>query len=133
LARGVVAVDGLDFRVQVLAVVRAAGQRGRLGNRVGPLIVPLPISEPDRARRHLAGVRATRALKGSKQVRGSELLESLGDWTTQELLAGLLRRTSEGLAFNMTVSIVTGQPDSALHLQAQIPAAYLGVYLYAHQ
>jgi len=133
LARRGVAVDALDFRVQVPVDVRAAGQRGRLGNRVGTLIVPLPVSEPDRARRHRAVVRATRALKGSKQVRGSELLEALGDWTTQELLAGLLRRTSEGLAFNMTVTNVPGPQAPAYLLEAPMQAIYPVVPLFSHQ
>lgn len=133
LERRGVAVDELDFRAQVPVNVRAASQHGRLGNRVATLVARLPVHEPDRALRHRQVVRTTRALKDSKQVRGSELLEALGDWTAKELLAGIVRRTSQRLAFNMTVTNVPGPQQTAYLLDAPMLAIYPVVPLFSHQ
>ncbi|HSJ96198.1 MAG TPA: wax ester/triacylglycerol synthase family O-acyltransferase, partial [Myxococcota bacterium] len=133
LARRGVAVDELDFRAQVPVNVRAPRERGRLGNRVATLVARLPVHEPDPRRRYQEVLRTTRALKGSKQVRGSELLETLGDWTAKELLAGIVRMTSQGLAFNMTVTNVPGPNVPAYLLDSQMQAIYPVVPLFSNQ
>lgn len=133
LARRGVAVDELDFRAQVPVSVREARERGRLGNRIATLIARLPVHEPDPGRRYREVLRTTRALKDSKQVRGSELLEALGDWTAKELLAGIIRATSQGLAFNMTVTNVPGPQLRAYLLEAPMQAVYPVVPLFASQ
>jgi WS/DGAT/MGAT family acyltransferase len=133
LARRGVAVDALDFRAQVPVNVRAPSQRGKLGNRVATLVARLPVHEPDRFARHREVLHTTRALKDSKQVRGSELLETLGDWTAKELLAGIVRMTSQGLAFNMTVTNVPGPQVPAYLLDAPMQAIYPVVPLFSHQ
>jgi WS/DGAT/MGAT family acyltransferase len=133
LVRRGVAVDDLDFRAQVPVNVRAPRERGRLGNRVATLVARLPVHEPDRRRRYDAVLRTTSALKESKQVRGSELLERLGDWTGKELLAGIVRMTSQGLAFNMTVTNVPGPSVPAYLLDAPMQAIYPVVPLFPSQ
>jgi diacylglycerol O-acyltransferase len=133
LARRGVAVDALDFRAQVPVDVRAPREHGRLGNRVATLVARLPVHEPDRARRHREVVRTMRALKKSKQVRGSELLEALGDWTGKELLAGIVRTTSQGLAFNMTVTNVPGPQIPVYLLDAPMQAILPVVPLFSNQ
>jgi hypothetical protein len=133
LARRGVAVDDLDFRAQVPVNVRAPSERGKLGNRVATLVAPLPVHEPDRRRRYEEVLSTTSALKSSKQVRGSELLETLGDWTAKELLAGIVRMTSQGLAFNMTVTNVPGPPMTAYLLDSPMQAIYPVVPLFSNQ
>ena len=133
LARRGVAVDGLDFRAQVPVDVRPARERGRLGNRVATLVVPLPVHEPDRRRRYEAVLRATHTVEADKQVRGSELLEALGDWTATELLAGLVRTTAKGLAFNLTITNVPGPPMPVYLLDAPMLAIYPVVPLFPRQ
>src|SRR6185295_13568039 len=49
-ARGVVP-ENLDFRAMIPVSVRAAGERGALGNRVAQILAPLPLGEPDPRRR----------------------------------------------------------------------------------
>jgi len=133
LARRGVAVDELDFRAQVPVNVRAESERGKLGNRVATLVARLPVHEPDRRRRYDDVVRTTSQLKDSKQVQGSELLETLGDWTAKELLAGIVRMTSQGLAFNMTVTNVPGPQQEVFLLEAPMRAIYPVVPLFSHQ
>jgi len=133
LARRGVAVDDLDFRAQVPVNVRAPSERGKLGNRVATLVARLPVHEPDRRRRYEEVLRTTGELKSSKQVRGSELLETLGDWTAKELLAGIVRMTSQGLAFNMTVTNVPGPPMTAYLLDAPMQSIYPVVPLFSNQ
>jgi WS/DGAT/MGAT family acyltransferase len=133
LARRGVAVDDLDFRAQVPVNVRAESERGKLGNRVATLVARLPVHEPDRRRRYDDVVRTTSQLKDSKQVKGGELLEALGDWTAKELLAGIVRMTSQGLAFNMTVTNVPGPQQEIFLLEAPMRAIYPVVPLFSHQ
>jgi WS/DGAT/MGAT family acyltransferase len=124
---------GLEFRVQVPVNVRAELQRRKLGNRVATLVVPLPVGEPEARRRHERVLEATDRLKHSGQVGGSELLEELADWTTTELLAGIVRLTSQRLAFNMTVTNVPGPQVPAYLLGARMQAIYPVVPLFARQ
>jgi diacylglycerol O-acyltransferase / wax synthase len=133
LAQRGVAVDDLEFRAQVPVNIRAAREHGKLGNRIATLVAPLPVAEPDARRRHARVLETTRALKGSKQVRGAELLEALGDWTAKEILAGIVRMTSQGLAFNMTVTNVPGPSFEAYLLDAPMRAVYPVVPLFSHQ
>lgn len=133
LARRGVEVDELDFRAQVPVNVRASRERGRLGNRVATLVVRLPVHEPDPLRRHRDVVHTTEELKHSRQVQGGELLGALGDWTAKELLAGILRMTTRGLAFNMTVTNVPGPQVPAYLLEAPMQAIYPVVPLFTHQ
>ena len=133
LERRGVMVDGIEFRAQVPVNVRARSEQGKLGNRVATLVARLPLDEPDARRRYLRVLETTRTLKDSKQVRGSELLEALGDWTAKELLAGIVRMTSQGLAFNMTVTNVPGPPFAAYLLDAPMQAIFPVVPLFSNQ
>jgi WS/DGAT/MGAT family acyltransferase len=133
LARRGVAVDELDFRAQVPVNVRAVSERGKLGNRIATLVAPLPVHEPDAGQRYREVLRTTRRLKDSKQVRGSELLETLGDWTAKELLAGIVRMTSQGLAFNMTVTNVPGPQVPVYLLDSLMESIYPVVPLFSNQ
>jgi WS/DGAT/MGAT family acyltransferase len=133
LARRGVAVDDLDFRAQVPVNVRDPRERGKLGNRVATLVARLPVQEPDPRRRYGEVLHTTSELKHSRQVRGGELLEALGDWTAKELLAGIVRVTARGLAFNMTVTNVPGPQVEAYLLEAPMRAIYPVVPLFPSQ
>jgi WS/DGAT/MGAT family acyltransferase len=56
-------VSGLRFRAGVPVSMRGAGDPGGSGNRVGVMVVGLPVAEPDPARRLEQLVRATAARK----------------------------------------------------------------------
>ena len=70
-------VEGLDFRVMVPVSVRAAEERGTLGNRVSAWVVDAADrrarSAPPPASR---SARPRRALKDSKQALGAEMLDA---------------------------------------------------------
>jgi hypothetical protein len=113
--------------------VRAAAERGALGNRVATIVVPLPLGEHDPRRRIRRVLATTKRLKASQQVGGSELLEQLGDWTTKGLLGEIVRRSARQLAFNMTVTNVPGPQQPVYLLDARMLAVYPVVPLFSNQ
>jgi len=63
--RGELAV-GMELRVSVPATLRRAGAARELGNAVGVMVVPVPVSEPDATRRLERTAAATRAAKAEQ-------------------------------------------------------------------
>lgn len=108
-------VEGLDFRVMAPVSVRAAGERGTLGNRVSAWVVDLPIAERD-PRRRLELIReATTQLKDSKQALGAEMLTQVMAWTPSTLLSMGSRMVMRRLPFNLVVTNVPG-PQVPLYM-----------------
>jgi WS/DGAT/MGAT family acyltransferase len=108
-------VDQLDFKVMTPVSVRAAGERGALGNRVAAWFVPLPLGERDRGRRYQRVREATARLKERREALGGETITRLVEWlgpAPVTLAARLLRESSP---FNMVVTNVPG-PRATLHL-----------------
>jgi diacylglycerol O-acyltransferase len=132
IARGA-EVDGLDFRAQVPVSVRAESEHGALGNRVAMLLAPLPVSEPDPRCRYDRVVETTRRLKGSHQVEGGKLLARIGDVTSREILAALVRVTGRQLAYNIVVTNVPGPPVPVHLLGARMLEIYPLVPLFSNQ
>jgi WS/DGAT/MGAT family acyltransferase len=110
LEAGGSAVDDIDFRTFVPVSTRRPDQRGKLGNHVSMVIVPLPVAEPDARRRMAQVTQQTRRVKRSGAAEGIELLEAVGDWTSTSLLTQMSRLTSERRAFNLVVTNVPGPP-----------------------
>jgi diacylglycerol O-acyltransferase / wax synthase len=65
MARGELA-PGMELRVSVPASLRGAGSARRVGNDVGVIVVPLPVAEPDAARRLERIAAATRSAKAAQ-------------------------------------------------------------------
>jgi hypothetical protein len=126
-------VDALDFRAQVPVNIRGDDERGRLGNRITMLFARLPVAEPDPLRRFERVVETTRALKASHQGRGTELLETIADWTAKEVLAGLALLTARQLAYNVVVTNVPGPPFPVYLLGARMLEVYPLVPLFTGQ
>jgi diacylglycerol O-acyltransferase / wax synthase len=105
----------LDFRVMAPVSVRAAEERGRLGNRVSAWMLPMPLDERD-PRRRLERIRkTTAALKDSKQALGAEVLTAVGEWTPSTLLSLGAQLATRRLPFNLVVTNVPG-PQVPLYL-----------------
>jgi WS/DGAT/MGAT family acyltransferase len=128
-----VAVDDLHFRAQVPVNIRAADERGDLGNRVAMLLADLPVAQADPRKRHEAVVATTKHLKSSHQAQGAELLEKIGDWTAKEFLGALVRITGRQLAYNVVVTNVPGPPFPVKLLGARMTEIYPLVPLFSNQ
>ena len=108
-------VAGLDFRVLAPVSLRAADERGRLGNRVSAWLVPLPLEERN-ALRALARIReTTECLKATKQALAAETLLRAGEWIPTALLDVAASGASRRMPFQIVVTNVPG-PETALHL-----------------
>ncbi|MCG8590448.1 MAG: wax ester/triacylglycerol synthase family O-acyltransferase [Proteobacteria bacterium] len=123
----------LDFRVFVPVSTRSSAERGKLGNRVSMLVVPLPVGEPD-PRRRAGRIRdETAQQKESGQTEGAVLLEAVSDWTSTALLTGMSRLASTRRAYNLVVTNVPG-PDRPVYLNgARLLASYPLVPLFENQ
>ena len=128
-----VSVQGLDFRAMIPVNLRPLSDRGRLGNRLAVLLAELPIGEPDPRRRLQRVIETMARMKQSGQVRGSELLEELSDWTAPAVLNQTVRMAARVRAFNLVVTNVPG-PDIPLYLcGAPLLEPYPVVPLYSNQ
>lgn len=67
-------LGGLTLHASVAATVRPPGERGTLGNRVGGLVVPLPVGDLDAGDRLEAVARATRDAKARQVPTNTEAL-----------------------------------------------------------
>lgn len=133
LARRGLDLSELDFRAFVPVSTRTSEQRGRLGNRVSMLIVPLPVNEPDAGVRMKRISERTAELKGSGRTEGAELIEELSDWTTTSLLTGFTRLAASRRSFNLVVTNVPG-PEGPVYLNgARLLQSYPLVPLYENQ
>jgi WS/DGAT/MGAT family acyltransferase len=128
-----VRVEDLDFRVGVPVSVRSEAERGTLGNRVSGLIVRLPLDETDPWKRLLRVADTTHELKGSGQVGGAELIESLAELVPSPLLAVLTRFGLRHQPTNLVVTNVPGSPVPVYMLGARMLAVYPVVPLAPNQ
>ena len=117
LERHQVDVDGLDFRVMAPVSVRAADERGTLGNRVSAWMVPLPLGERDPQAALARISEITGHLKESKEAMGAEVLAQVGEWTPSTLLSLASRMLTRALPFNLVVTNVPG-PQLPLYLMS---------------
>jgi len=131
--RGVRDPRRLDFRAMVPVSVRAERERGRLGNRVAQLVVPLPVGEKEPLRRLRRVVKTMERVKQSGQVRGAELIEALGDWTHVALVTQSQLLQSRVRSYNVVVTNVPGPPVPLFLLEAALLEIYPVVPLYRNQ
>jgi hypothetical protein len=108
-------VDALDFKVMTPVSVRAAGERGTLGNRVAAWFVPLPLGERDRRRRHQRVRDATERAKRRQEALGGETITRFVEWLGPTPITWAARYLREAAPFNMVVTNVPG-PRTPLHL-----------------
>lgn len=124
---------GLDFRMTMPVNVRAAGERGDTGNRVGVLTIPLPIAEPDPRRRLQAIVDTTQRLRQSGQLHGVEMIAELSDRFFPPLAGWLAWAAARTRMYNLSVTNVPG-PQVPVHLLgARMLAIYPLAFLFSNQ
>jgi WS/DGAT/MGAT family acyltransferase len=126
-------VAKLDFRAMVPVNLRSQDDSGAWGNRVATLAVDLPLDEPDPRRRLERVIETTRAVKGSKQVRGMTVMQELSEWGFGPLFVQLARQTALTRPFNVVVTNVPGPQVLGYLLGAPLRAAYPLVPLYKNQ
>jgi WS/DGAT/MGAT family acyltransferase len=126
-------VAKLDFRAMVPVNLRSQDDSGAWGNRVATLAVDLPLDEPDPRRRLERVIETTRAVKGSKQVRGMTVMQELSEWGLGPLFVQLARQTALTRPFNVVVTNVPGPQVPGYLLGAPLRAAYPLVPLYKNQ
>jgi WS/DGAT/MGAT family acyltransferase len=100
--------QGLELRAQVPVSIRAADERGELGNRLAVMRAPLPVYIADPARRLESVSQAMSGLKQSKQALGAEVISRFNDFAPPTLLAQAARINFSTRLFNVVVTNVPG-------------------------
>ena len=134
IARGLDPADP-DSTLQALCPVsiRDTTERTALGNRLAMLLVKLPITEADPARRLLAVRRTVARLKARKQAVGADFLLNLAGWAPATLHAMVARASLRQIGFNLVVTNVPG-PQFPLYCQgARLVEAFPIAFLYENQ
>ncbi|HEY1854302.1 MAG TPA: wax ester/triacylglycerol synthase family O-acyltransferase [Solirubrobacterales bacterium] len=100
--------EGVELRAMVPVSVRAADERGALGNRITAMMAPLPVGVEDPVER-LAIVSAEMGdLKASGQAVGAEILTKLTDFAPTTIASQAARLQSAQRFFNLVVTNVPG-------------------------
>jgi len=125
--------EDLDFRAACPVSTRADAERGRLGNQVAGLVVPLPIAERDPRRRLATVIETMERAKDSKQTLAAESISALGEWTSPRLFSALAKRNLSSRTYNLNISNIPGPPFRLHLLGARMTETYPAVPLTLHQ
>ena len=107
--------NGLEIRAMVPVTVRTEEERGRLGNRLTEIVVPIPVQLTDPVARLRAVQRTTAVIKRSRHALGAQVLTTVSEWTAPSLLVQTVRLASRSRACNLIVTNVPG-PQVPLYL-----------------
>jgi WS/DGAT/MGAT family acyltransferase len=127
------AQEALPFRAFCPVSIRAVGERGQLGNRVSNMIAELPITVREPLDRLARVCQTMTRLKQSQQARGTELFESLSEWTAPSLLSAMVKMLGWMHPYNVVVTNVPGPQFPLYLLGARLVASYPLVPLFAGQ
>ena len=105
----------LELRAMVPISVRAADQRGALGNRVSAMMATLPVWCEDPVERLRVITESMGDLKRSRQAVGASLLTDLADFAPPTIASQAARLQSRQRWFNLVVTNVPG-PQFPLYL-----------------
>jgi WS/DGAT/MGAT family acyltransferase len=108
-------VHGLVLRASVPVSLRASGEHARPGNRVGLMVVPLPVGEPDAALRLERIARSTTLRK--RRPRSTSLGPLPGPDFVQRFVVGLMNHQR---VVNLFTSDVPGPPVTMYFAGARI-------------
>jgi diacylglycerol O-acyltransferase len=114
ISRGV-RTEGLELRAQVPVSIRAAGERGHLGNRIAAVRGPIPVYVEDPVKRLDVCRRGMEGIKQSKQALGAEVISRFNDFAPPTLLAQAARVNFSTRLFNLVVTNVPG-PQMPLYV-----------------
>ena len=101
-------VEGLELRALVPVSIRAAGERGNMGNRLAAMRGPLPVYVDDPVARLQVVRQAMDGLKESKQAVGAEVLSGVQNLAPPTVLAQASRINFSTRLFNLLVTNVPG-------------------------
>ena len=110
-----VELEGVRYRVMAPVSVRAAEEKGTMGNRVSAWTVALPIAERDPIKRLEDVCAKTEHLKASKQALGAETLTQVTEWTGSGILSLGARLANLGTPFSSVITNIPG-PRIPLYL-----------------
>jgi diacylglycerol O-acyltransferase / wax synthase len=106
-SRGV-RTEGLELRALVPVSIRAADERGNMGNRLAAMRGPLPVYVEDPVARLQVVRQAMDGLKESKQAVGAEVLAGVQNLAPPTVLAQASRINFSTRLFNLLVTNVPG-------------------------
>jgi WS/DGAT/MGAT family acyltransferase len=106
-SRGV-RTEGLELRALVPVSIRAADERGHMGNRLAAMRGPLPVYVEDPVARLQVVRQAMDGLKESKQAVGAEVLAGVQNLAPPTVLAQASRINFSTRLFNLLVTNVPG-------------------------
>ena len=129
LDRRGIRTEGLELRALVPVSVRAADERGQLGNKLAAMRGPLPVYVEDPVRRLRVVSEQMEGLKRSKQALGAEVIARFNDFAPPTLLAQAARLNFSTRLFNLITTNVPG-PQIPLYvlgreLEEVFPVAFL--------
>jgi diacylglycerol O-acyltransferase / wax synthase len=101
-------VEGLELRALVPVSIRAADERGHMGNRLAAMRGPLPVYVDDPVARLQVVRQAMDGLKESKQAVGAEVLAGVQNLAPPTILAQASRINFSTRLFNLLVTNVPG-------------------------
>ncbi|MGE5407131.1 MAG: WS/DGAT/MGAT family O-acyltransferase [Syntrophothermus sp.] len=100
--------EGLEMRAMVPVSVRAADERGALGNRISAMMAPLPVWCEDPVERLQMMTEAMGDLKSSGQAVGAEILTKLTDFAPTTIASQAARLQPAQRFFNLVITNVPG-------------------------
>jgi len=131
--RGMHVDEDTRFRVMVPVSIRQRSEQGVPGNRVVNFLAKIPIHETDPVRRLEATRESLGELKGSRLVKGAEIIEELGDHTFTSLIVSFVQLGASQRAYNMVVTNVPGPPRPLYLLESRMTDIYPVVPLFRGQ
>ncbi|MEX2107055.1 MAG: wax ester/triacylglycerol synthase family O-acyltransferase [Solirubrobacterales bacterium] len=100
--------EGLEMRAMVPVSVRAAEERGALGNRISAMMAPLPVWCEDPVERLHLVTESMGDLKASGQAVGAEILTRITDFAPTTIASQAARLQPAQRFFNLVVTNVPG-------------------------
>jgi WS/DGAT/MGAT family acyltransferase len=125
--------EGVELRAMVPVSVRAADERGALGNRITAMMAPLPIGEQDPVERLRIVTAEMGDLKASGQAVGAEILTKLTDFAPTTIASQAARLQPAQRFFNLVVTNVPGPQFPLYLLGRQMESIFPMVPLAARQ
>jgi diacylglycerol O-acyltransferase / wax synthase len=103
-----VRTEGMELRAQVPVSIRAADERGQLGNKLAVVRGPIPVYASDPIKRLELCRGEMEGIKQSKQALGAEVITRFNDFAPPTLLAQAARINFSTRLFNLVVTNVPG-------------------------
>jgi WS/DGAT/MGAT family acyltransferase len=114
----------LVLKVLVPVSLRADAERGALGNRVGAMVLPLPVGVGDPAERLALVAAATRGLKDRHEAEASDLLLGVADLIPPPLVGPITGLLDRQRLVNLVVTNIPGPTAPLYALGAELLEAF---------